>query len=65
MIDKKIDEKEAHDCKKICVHYIDKRSEIIKKTTFKVEVVFGDVISMDNFSREQITKGNKFSAKIM
>ena len=28
----------------------------MKNTQFKVEDVFGDVISKDNFSREQITK---------
>ena len=30
---------------------------------FKVEDVFGDVIGEDNFSQEQITKPNIFSAK--
>ena len=65
MIDKKIDEKEAQELKKIYNHYIDKRSEIMKNTTFEVEDVFGDVISKDNFSQEQITKFNNFSAKIL
>ena len=65
MIDKKIDEKEAQELKKIFNHYIDKRSEIMKNTSFKVEDVFGDVISKDNFSQEQITKLNNFLAKIM
>ena len=65
MVDKKIDEKEADELKKIYNHYIDKRSEIMKNTSFKVEDVFGDVISKDNFSQEQITKLNNFSAKIM
>ena len=51
--------------KKIYNHYIDKRSEIMKNTSFKVEHVFGDVISKDNFSQEQITKLNNFLAKIM
>ena len=37
----------------------------MKNTTFKVEDVFGDVISKDNFSQEQITKLNSFLAKIM
>ena len=36
----------------------------MKNTSFKVEDVFGDVISKDNFSQEQITKLNKFLAKI-
>ena len=56
MVDKKIDEKEAQELKKIYDHYIVKRKEIIKNTQFKVEDVFGDVISKDNFSQEQITK---------
>ena len=65
MVDKKIDEREAQELKKIYNHYIDKRSEIMKNTSFKFEDVFGDVISKDNFSQEQITKLNNFLAKIM
>ena len=65
MIDKKNDEKEAQELKKIYNHYIDKRSEIMENTQFKVEDVFGDVISKDNFSQEQKTKLNNFSAKIL
>ena len=65
MIDKKIDEKEAMELKKIYNHYIDKRSEIMKNTSFRVEDVFGYVISKDSISPEQITKLNKFLAKIM
>ena len=37
----------------------------MKNTQFKVEDVFGDVISKDKFSQEQITKLNSFLAKIM
>ena len=37
----------------------------MKNTQFKVEDVFGDVISKDNFSQEQITSLNTFLAKIM
>ena len=62
---KKIDQKEAEQLKKIYKHFIDKKSEIMKNTQFKVEDVFGDVISKDNFSQEQITKFNNFLAKIM
>ena len=65
MIDKKIDEKEAQDLKKKDNHYLDKGKEIMKNTQFKVEDVFGDVISKDNFSQEQITKLNNFLAKII
>ena len=32
----------------------------MKNTQFKVEDVFGDVISKDNFSQEQMTKLDKF-----
>ena len=65
MIDKKIDEKEASELKKIYNHYIDKRKEIMNSTKFKVEDIFGDIISKDSISPEQITKLNNFLAKIM
>ena len=65
MIDKKIDQKEAVQLKQIYNHYIDKKSEIMKNTFFKVEDIFGDVISKDTISTEQITKLNNFLAKIM
>ena len=65
MIDKKIDEKEASELKKIYNHYLDKRKEIMDSTKFKVEDIFGDVISKDSISPEQITKLNNFLAKIM
>ena len=65
MIDKKIDEKAANQFKQIYNHYIDKKSEIMKNIQFKVEDVFGDVISKDSISLEQITKLNNFLAKIM
>ena len=32
----------------------------MKRTQFKVEDVFGDVKSKDNFSQEQLTKLNNF-----
>ena len=62
---KKIDRKEAEQLKHIFNHYIDKRKDIMKNTQFKVEDVFGDVISKDNFSQEQITKLKNFLAKIL
>ena len=37
----------------------------MNSTKFKVEDIFGDVISKDSISPEQITKLNNFSAKIM
>ena len=65
MIDKKIDEKEAQELKKIYNHYIDKRKEIMDSTKFKVEDIFGDIISKGSISPEQKTKLNNFLAKIM
>ena len=65
MIDKKIDQKEAEHLKQIYNHYIDKREEIMNSTKFKVEDIFGDVISKGLISPEQITKLNYFLAKIM
>ena len=44
MTDKNSDEKEAQELKKIYNHYLDKRSELMKNTAFKVEDVFGDGI---------------------
>ena len=65
MIDKKIDQKEAEQLKQIYNLYIDKRKEIMDSTKFKVEDLFSDVISKDSISPEQITKLNKFLAKMM
>ena len=65
MVDKKIDEKESQELKKIYNHYLDKRSEILKNTQFQVEDEFGDIIYKDTITPEQITKLNNFLAKIM
>ena len=65
MVDRKIDQKEAEQLKQTYNHYLDKRKDIMKDTSFRVEDVFGDVISKDNFSQEQINKLNTFLAKIM
>ena len=65
MVDKKIDQKECKELKKIDNQYLDKRKEIMKCTSFKVEDVFVNVTGKDNFSPEQIFKRNNFSAKIM
>ena len=65
MIDKKIDEKEVLELKKLYNLYLDKRKQIMDSTNFKVEDIFGDVISKDSISPEQITKLKNFSAKIM
>ena len=65
MIDKKIDQKEANQLKQIYNHYVDKKSEIMKNTSFKVEDIFNDIIHKDTISPEQITKLNNFLAKMM
>ena len=65
MIDKKIDQKEADQLKQIYNHYVDKKSEIMKNTSFRVEDVFNDIIHKDTISPEQITKLNNFLAKMM
>ena len=65
LVDKKTVKKEAEELKKIYIHYVDKRKEIIKNTSFKVEDEFGDIILKDIFSQEQITKLNNFLTKIM
>ena len=62
MIDKKIDEKEANQLKQIYNHYVDKKSEIMKSTQFKVRDIFNDVINKDTISQEQIVKLNNFLA---
>ena len=63
MVHEKIDQKQAEELKNIYNHYIQKRKEIMKNTSFKVEDVFGDVISKNNFSQEQITKLTNFFSK--
>ena len=65
MIDEKIDENEALELKKIYNHYLDKRKEIMNSTKFKVEDIFGDVISKDTVSTEQITKLKNFLTRVM
>ena len=65
MIDKVINQKEADQLKQIYNHYVDKKSEIMKNTSFKVEDVFNDIIHKDTISQEQITKLNNFLAKMM
>ena len=64
MIDKKIDQKEAEQLKQIYNHYVDKKSEIMKNTQFKVEDIFNNVINKDTISQEQIVKLNNFLAKM-
>ena len=64
MIDKVINQKEADQIKQIYNHYVDKKSEIMKNTQFKLEDIFNDVINKDTISQEQIVKLNNFLAKM-
>ena len=52
MADKKIDEKEAQESKKIYHQFSQKRSEILKNTQFKVEDLSGDILSKKSYSSE-------------
>ena len=64
MINKVIDQKEANQLKQTYNHYVDKKTEIMKNTQFKVEDVFKDIIHKDTISQEQIIKFNNFLAKM-
>ena len=63
MVDKKIDEKEALESKKIFNHHLDKKSNIVKSIRFRVHDNFGDIRSKVPISSEQKTKPNSFSPK--
>ena len=60
MVDKIFNQKQCEDLKEIYNHYLDKIKEIMTSTQLKVEDIFGDVISKDFISPEQITKPNIF-----
>ena len=62
MIDKVINQKEADQLKQIYNHYVDKKSEFMKNTSFEFEDIFNDVINKDTISQEQIIKPNNFLA---
>ena len=65
MVDLKNDEKEAQELKKTYNHCLDRRTEIMKNTSFEDEDVFGNVVIKDSISLEQITEINGFSAKLL
>ena len=46
-------------------HFLDKRKVIMRKTLFKVEDIFGDIINKDNISQDQIIELNNSLAKMM
>ena len=60
-----IDGRESSELKKIYNQYINERKEITDITKFKVEDLFGNVVSQDSISPQQITKLNNFLAKIL
>ena len=66
MIDKKIDEKEGEELKKIYNHYLDKRKDIMNSTKFTVEEVFGEMRIPDFIKNSDVLeKLNTFLTKQM
>ena len=59
MVDWKTDDREFNELEKIYNRYLDKITDIMKITLFKV-VVFGDTIGKESISPQQITKLNNF-----
>ena len=53
MVDKKVDDKDAQELKKLYNHSLDKRTDIMKTTQFKEEGVFGDTLGNESVSPEQ------------
>ena len=64
MIDKKIDDKEANELKRIYNHYLEKRKDIMNSTKFTFEDVFG-TLGNEAITHEQITKLNNFLSRMM
>ena len=60
MIDKNINKKERRNQKRFLI----REKKVMKNTKFKVEDVFGEIMSNDSISPEQITKLKYFPAKI-
>ena len=60
MIDKKIDEKEANELKRIYNHYLEKRKDIMTSTKFSFEDVFGNTLSNEVINTEHLTKLKTF-----
>ena len=44
MVGRSIFKKEADELEKICNHYLEKRTDIIKNTQFKIEDVFSHIV---------------------
>ena len=56
VLDKKIEEKETLELKKINTHYLDDRADKTKNTQFKVEDVFGHISGKNGIWLKQTTK---------
>ena len=54
MLDLKIDEEKAQEVKTICFRPLEKRTGIMKKTQFKAEDVFADILWKDSKELNQI-----------
>ena len=64
IVDKNIDDKEAHELIKIYTQQLDQRKEKLKYCKFRGEQVFGDIPGKESISPEQITNFNNFLAKV-
>ena len=60
MVDKKTDEKEANELKRIYNRYHDKRSGIMKNNQFKVQEIFDDTLNKTSISPEPTNELNNF-----
>ena len=65
MIDKRIDDKEAQDLKKVFEKTLHKTGDIMKNTQFNVEDVFSGILGIHSIPSEQKTKLISFKAKLM
>ena len=65
MVDKKIDETETQEIKKIYNHCLDKTTDIGMNTHFKVEDVFGDFLGTDRILPEQKSKLDSVLVEMM
>ena len=62
---KKIDERGAIELKKVYNHFLDERTDIMKKAQLKVEEVFDDISNKDSLTAEHIYNLDIFSAKVI
>ena len=59
MVHRKIDGKESLELKKVYNHYLHKRSDMMKNTQFKVENVFGDIVSKNSIPPEIMVQSGR------